>query len=92
MNDSIFHARKSNCSEEEDNKDDVGIDGGDPDDFGILRYSLNHAGVNEYPRCKESKSNFVIEAVQGFNIGRNVERLAIPEILRWTAGLVGKVF
>lgn len=40
---SVRHSFEENCPDEENDQDDVGVEGGDPDDKGTLCYALDDA-------------------------------------------------
>ena len=53
MNDSVWHALEGDGAEEEDDEDDVGVDGRDVDDLRVLGDPLDYADVDQAPKtCK----------------------------------------
>ena len=48
--DSVGHPFESDGAEEEDDEDDVGVDGRDVDDLRVLRDPLDYADVDQAPK------------------------------------------
>lgn len=52
--------------------------------------TFRHAQVGHNPGQNETGSYFPIETLRRFDVGRNVKRFAVPEILRRATPLQGK--
>ncbi len=82
MNDSVGHSLERDCAEEVHDEHDVGVQGGDVDYLRILRDALDDADVDEDPGDEEAGGDDPVEVVGVLDVRRDVQRLAVPKVLR----------
>ena len=87
MYDAIRHALEGDSPEEEDDQDDVWVNGSDVDDLGILRDALDHAQVDQGPGHEQTQPYDPVEVVRVLDIVWDVQSIAVPKILRWATDL-----
>ena len=86
----MLHPLQGDAPEEEDDEDDVRVDGGHVDDLGILGDALDDAQVDEGPGGQQAAADPQVKVVRVLDVIRDVQGLAVPEVLGWTARLPKK--
>ena len=81
MRNPVLHPLQGDSPEEEDDQHDVGVDGGDVDDLGVLRDSLDDAQVDEGPGGQQTSGDGEVEVVRVLDVVRDVQGRAVPEVL-----------
>ena len=87
MRDAILHSRKSDGPEKENDQDDVRVDSGHVDHDGVFGDALNDAQVHQDPGGEQTRRDGEVEVFRGLDGVGDVQRFAIPKILRGTAHL-----
>ena len=87
MDDSVLHSLEADSTDEEDDENDVGENGGDVDDGGILSDALDHAEVDQDPGGDQAAGDRPVEVVRVLDVVGDVQGLAVPVVSGRATGL-----